>query len=258
MRAAFISILKVATLACALCTASPHGAFATGADSSGDPQADPMPCIAATAARDADNVIAICSALLDHERISRADRIKALIARAGAYDRKDQIDRAIGDYDTVLRLDPRLADIFNARGELWRRKGDRPRALHDFSAAVKLNPNHPTARSNLDALVQEVQRLGALMAIYNRPGLNCLTARRVVEKAICARPELARLEREIDAVNAKVVRDASRDSPQAGRAMQQEQSDFIARRDAGFGRPDYDLQKAMRERLDHLLAVGRY
>jgi hypothetical protein len=28
----------------------------------------------------------------------------------------------------VLRLDPTLADIFNARGELWRKKGDRPKA----------------------------------------------------------------------------------------------------------------------------------
>jgi tetratricopeptide (TPR) repeat protein len=52
----------------------------------------------------------------------KADRIKALIARAEVYDRKDMIDRAIADYDTVLRLDPTLADIFNARGELWRRR----------------------------------------------------------------------------------------------------------------------------------------
>jgi hypothetical protein len=46
--------------------------------------------------------------------------------------RKDQIDRAIADYDIVLRLDPTLADIFNTRGELWRKKGDRPKALADL------------------------------------------------------------------------------------------------------------------------------
>jgi len=39
--------------------------------------------------------------------------------------------------------------------------------------------------------------------------------------------------------------------------MQHEQDDFVARRNAGFGRPDYDLQKVMRERLDHLLALER-
>ena len=95
------------------------------------------------------------------------------------------------------------------------------------------------------------------MAVNNRPSFNCATATRAVEKAICANPDLANLDREINAVNTKVVREAAGDSPRAGRAMQREQDDFIARRDAAFGRPDYDLQKAMRERLDHLLAIGR-
>ena len=38
--------------------------------------------------------------------------------------------------------------------------------------------------------------------------------------------------------------------------MKGSQDDFIAQRNAAFGKPDYDLQKAMRERLDHLLAIG--
>ena len=62
---------------------------------------------------------------------------------------------------------------------------------------------------------------------------------------------------EINAVNAKVVREAQRDSALAGRAMQREQDDFLACRNAEFGKPDYDLRQAMRQRLDHLLAVER-
>ncbi len=42
-----------------------------------------------------------------------------------AYARKQQIDRAIADHDDALRLDPALADMLNARGELWLAKGDR-------------------------------------------------------------------------------------------------------------------------------------
>ena len=118
----------------------------------------------------------------------------------------------------MLRLDPTLADVFNARGELWRKKGDRPRALADFGAAIKLDPNHPTARGNYKSLAQELERLGALMAVYNKPSFNCAIARRAVEKAICANPELANLDREINAVNTKVVRDATVDSPRAGAA----------------------------------------
>ena len=252
------ALIRNAAVACLLWAALPHTALATGAEPATDPQADLAPCAAAAEAGDADRIIAICGALIDNEKTQRADRIKALIARGAAYDRKEMIDRAIGDYDTVLRLDPTLADIFNARGELWRRKGDRPRALADFGAAIKLNSNHPTARGNYRSLAQELERLGALMAVYNKPSFNCATARRAVQKAICANPELANLDREINAVNAKVVREATSGSPRTGRALQREQDEFIARRDAAFGRPDYDLQKAMRERLDHLLAVERY
>jgi tetratricopeptide (TPR) repeat protein len=247
----------MATIAFMLGAALPDRAAATGTDPAADPQIDPAPCVAA-AASDADKIIAICGALIDNEKTAKADRIKALIARAGAYDRKDQTDRAIADYDTTLRLDPTLADIFNIRGELWRKKGDRPHALADFGAAIKLNPDHPTARGNYKSLAQELERLGALMAVHNKPSFNCATARRAVEKAICGNPELANLDREINAVYTRVVRETASDSPRAGRAMQRQQDEFIARRNASFGRPDYDLHNAMKERLQHLLGVESY
>jgi len=114
-----------------------------------NPQIDPAPCVAAAAANDADGVIAVCGGLIDNVKTARPDRLKALIARAGAYDRKDMIDRAIDDYDTALRLDPTLAD---------------------FAAAVKLNPRHEAARANHRSLALELERLGAQMAIKNKPG----------------------------------------------------------------------------------------
>jgi tetratricopeptide (TPR) repeat protein len=150
-------------------SAPPHRAFATNTAPATDLQADPAPCVAAITANDDDKIIAVCGALIDNEKTLKADRIKALIARSGAYDRKDQVDRAIADDNAALQLDPTLADIFNARGELWRRKGDRPRALADFAAAIKLNPRHEAARANYKSLALELERLGAQMAIKNRP-----------------------------------------------------------------------------------------
>ena len=250
-------IILHAAIGLILCAAPFDHALATSTDPAANPQIDAAPCVAAAASGDSDDIVAVCGALIDNDKTARPDRIKALIARGRAYARKDQLDRAIGDYDAVLKLDPAQADIFNARGELWRKKGDRPRALADFAAAIKLNPDHPSAKGNYKSLAQELERLGALMAVYGKPSFDCRAARRAVEKAICANPELANLDREINAVNAKVVREAVSDSPRAGRAMQGEQDAFIARRNADFGHPDYDLQKAMRERLDHLLAVER-
>jgi tetratricopeptide (TPR) repeat protein len=148
-----------------LMAALSHGAFAATADPAMQPQVDPAPCVAAVMDADDDRIVAACGALIDNDKTAKADRIKALIARAGVFDRKDQVDRAIGDYDTTLRFDPTLADIFNARGELWRRKGDRPRALADFGAAIKLNPRHEAARANYKSLALELERIGAQMAI---------------------------------------------------------------------------------------------
>ena len=233
-------------------------ARATGADPVAPPQADPAPCVAAAAADDADNIIAACGALIDNEKTLKADRIKALTARAAAYERKALTERAIADYDIALRLDPTVADSFNARGELWRKKGDRPRALADFAAALKLSPDHPAAKANYKSLALELERLGARMAVAGKPSFNCATARRAVEKAICADPDLADLDREIHAMHLQVIRDNTGVNAGMVRTLQHEQEAFIARRNAEFGRPGYDLRKAMKERLQKIVGADGY
>ena len=164
------ALIRNAAIGALLWAVLPCGVGATGTEPASNPQADPAPCVAAVASDDVDRIIDICGALIDNEKTLKPDRIRALIARAGAFERKLMIDRAIGDYDTVLRLDAALPDIFNARGELWRGKGDLPRALADFAAAIKLNPDHTAARANYKSLALELERLGAQMAVKNRSG----------------------------------------------------------------------------------------
>ena len=233
-----------------------ESALAATSEPTGE-QLDAAPCMTALAASDDEKIIASCDALIGNDKAAKADRVKAAVARAAAYERKGEIDRAIGDDDTALRLDPALADVFNTRGELFRKKGDRVHALSDFGTAVKLDPDHAAAKANYKALSLEIERIGAMMAVNDKPSFNCASARRPVEKAICANPELANLDREINAVNTKVVRVAGQHNPRGGRAMQREQDEFVARRNAEFGRPDFDLQKMMRDRLDHLMGLVR-
>ena len=234
-----------------------HGAWAaTGGEPAKDLRIDPAPCVAAAAANDDDRTVSLCGALIDNEKTDKADRIKALIARGAAYGRHDTIDRAIGDYSVALQLDPGLADILNARGELWRKKGDRPKALADFGAALKLKPNHLGAKANYKSLAQELERLGALKAVAGKPSFNCATARHAAERAICANPELADLDREINAAHVRVINEAQ--SQRETRGLQHEQEQFIARRNASFGRPGYDLQKAMKQRLIELNGSDGY
>ncbi|MGY4433195.1 hypothetical protein ACVWWO_005672 [Bradyrhizobium sp. F1.13.1] len=136
------------------------------------------------------------------------------------------------------------------------RKGDKPKAVQDFGAALKIDPNHEQAKANHKAMAREIERIGAQMAVAGKPSFICKGARRPVERAICANRELADLDREVFAANARVLREA-RNAGEA-KALQREQDDFIARRNAGFGRPGYDLKKAMQERLQRLNGVDGY
>jgi len=228
---------------------------ATGTDAVALPPADPAPCLAAISANDDDRIIGACGALIDNEKTTKADRLKALIARAGAFTRKDQTDRAIADDDVALQLDASQADLFNSRGELWRKKGDRRKALADFGAALRLNPDHPLAKASYKSLALELERIGAQMALAGKPSFNCAAARRPVEKAICANAELADLDREIIAANARLVRAAK--SPRDAQALQRDQDQFIADRNAAFGKAGYGLKKAMQQRLDALHSPAR-
>jgi tetratricopeptide (TPR) repeat protein len=231
-------------------------ARATGSEPGKDVQADPGPCVAATAAADDDRTIDVCGAFIGNEKAARPDRIKALMARAAAFDRKQMIDRAIADYDAVLRLDPATADAYNSRGELWRKKGDRPKAIMDFGTAIKLDPNHTAAKANYKSLSLELEKIGAMMAVAGKPSFDCRKARRTVEKAICANSELADLDREINASTVRAIREAQ--DPRQARDLQRDQDQFIARRNDDYGKPGYDLQKAMRERLQRLNGVDGY
>lgn len=162
--------LGLVAMAFAMLLAGRFGAMAA-VDSAPPPEpvVDRAPCMAAIATGNDDALIATCAALINDAKAAAPDRVKALTARAAAFARKDQADRAIVDYDAALMLNPRQADIFNARGELWRLKGDRLRALNDFGAAIKLVPTHEAARASYKALALEIERIGAAMAIKGQP-----------------------------------------------------------------------------------------
>lgn len=252
----FSSLIQFSGVALLLALSPGLAHAATGGEPAAVVQVDVAPCLTAVAADDMDKAASACAVVIDNEKTAKPDLIKALVARGALLARHNQIDRAIADDSRALLLDPTLADVFNARGELWLKKGNKPKAVQDFGAALRIDPNHEKARANHKAMARELERLGAQMAVAGKPSFNCMGARRPVEKAICGNRELADLDREIFASNARVVREAR--SPAEARKLQREQDDFIARRNAGFGRPGYDLKKVMQDRLQRLNGVDGY
>lgn len=249
-------LIQFAGAVLALCALVPIAHAATSGEPVATELVDVAPCLGAASADIDDKVDANCPAVIDNEKTAKPDRLKALIARGDYYVRRGMTDRAIADYSQALLLDPSLADIYNARGELWLRTYDRPKAAQDFGAALRLNPNHEKAKANNKALAQELERIGARMAIAGRPSFNCARARRAVEKAICASPDLAELDSDIQGSYVRAVREAQK--PSDKKLIQREQDAYLARRNAEFGRPGYDLKKAMLDRLREINGVDGY
>lgn len=112
-----------------------------------------------------DLAAADCNTLIADDKADRRRRIDALLIRAKALVAANQASLALADYDLALTLDPTMTDVLNARGELRRATGDRPRALADFTAVLKVRPDHEQARDNRKSLAKEIEKIGAEMAI---------------------------------------------------------------------------------------------
>jgi tetratricopeptide (TPR) repeat protein len=66
----------------------------------------------------------------------------AFYNRGVAYSAKGDKDRAIADYSEAIRLDPGYALAFNQRGNAHSAKGDNDRAIADYSDAIRLDPKY--------------------------------------------------------------------------------------------------------------------
>ena len=65
--------------------------------------------------------------------------------RAGAWWDKGDFDRAIADYSAAVRLDPNNAVALTNRGVVWRDKGNIDRAIADYNEAIRVDPKYATA-----------------------------------------------------------------------------------------------------------------
>src|SRR5207302_8344603 len=59
------------------------------------------------------------------------------------YDQKDY-DKAIADYSTAIRLDPKFADAYYDRGVVYIAQQDRTSATNDFQKVLALQPDYPS------------------------------------------------------------------------------------------------------------------
>ncbi len=164
----------------------------------------------------------------------------------------------MSDYDAALKLDSNFAKTYNNRAVLYKKMSERAKALADYETALRLDPANDNAASGRRVMIAEIAKFGtepprALNAPSgNGPSFACATARREVEKVICADPQLGVLDRQIAETYERVLKAASK---RAAGDLRKTQRDFLNLRNASFGRPGYDLKKVMQDRLQKLNAM---
>jgi uncharacterized protein len=136
--------------------------------------------------------------------------------------------------------------------------GERKKALADYETALRLDPGNTNAADGRRTTMAEIARFGAqapnpLAANSgNGPSFDCTSAKREVEKVICADPQLGALDRQLAEAYERVLRSMNRRS---AADLRKSQHEFLATRDASFRRPGYDLKKVMQDRLLRLNAM---
>lgn len=107
------------------------------------PAVDAQRC--ATIENDPDLAIEVCTRAIKSGRFSGEALAKLHLIRGAEWAAMGDYDRAIADYDAVIRLNPRSAVAFFNRGAAWAHKGEPDRAIGDYDAAIRLDPKEPTA-----------------------------------------------------------------------------------------------------------------
>jgi tetratricopeptide (TPR) repeat protein len=87
--------------------------------------------------------IAPCTAVIEAPDTPPAARAKAFFLRGLSYLQLGQHQRAINDYDEVIRLAPRFADALNNRADAYLKMGKPLQALPDVERALTIAPQTP-------------------------------------------------------------------------------------------------------------------
>jgi tetratricopeptide (TPR) repeat protein len=95
------------------------------------------------------------------------DLAAALNNRGIAYQAKDALDRAIGDYNAAIQHDPKSAAAFNNRGISYQGKGEFDRAIGDYNEAIRLDPKYAAAFNNRASAYRAKGELDRAIEDYN-------------------------------------------------------------------------------------------
>src|SRR5262245_56387247 len=84
--------------------------------------------------------IAACTRVINSKKFSGTSLGNVHHYRASGHREKNDNDKALIDYDTAIRLNPKNHNALVQRGTIYRIKGDHERALADYDQAIRVEP----------------------------------------------------------------------------------------------------------------------
>lgn len=108
----------------------------------------PDDCYKASLEEDDQNLIRVCTRVLDKGGLSKSDLSTTLNNRGLGYLRSKDYDKAIIDFSEAILINPKNPYAFDNRGDAWREKGNFDRALADYNEALSIDPAFTSALLN--------------------------------------------------------------------------------------------------------------
>jgi tetratricopeptide (TPR) repeat protein len=105
-------------------------------------------CYKASLRDDDDEMIRICTRVLEKGGLKGELLSTTLSNRGLGYLRSKQYDKAIIDFSEAILVDPKNPYAFDNRGDAWRDKGNYDRALADYDQALAIEPSFTSALLN--------------------------------------------------------------------------------------------------------------
>jgi tetratricopeptide (TPR) repeat protein len=116
--------------------------------------------------------VTICSQGSSHDALAACSRLidKGVVgvyfSRAQIYFRNGDYDRAIADFSAFIRLNPNSVAAFNERGLSYAKKGDYDRAIADYSEAIRLDRGSVLPYSNRGSAYEKKGELDKALADF--------------------------------------------------------------------------------------------
>jgi tetratricopeptide (TPR) repeat protein len=112
--------------------------------------------------------VAGCTALIERGNLDQEQLSRAYAMRALGFSLRGQFDRAIGDYDTAIRIIPDFAVALNNRAWAYFRSGRATQGRADVEKSLQLNPMSEHTWDTRAHIRQVTGDLAGALADYER------------------------------------------------------------------------------------------